>query len=379
MTNVGIEAGMACSARPTGVEHFARSVVQALALLPAPPGVRLHLYLAPVGLPSIAFPDWICVHRRPEMNSALKPAWLSYRSWLDRLQVFFTFTNDTPCLVRGHRVATVWDTIFDEFPDSYAAGLPARYRRETSRAVSRHGTLATLADNTASALRDGYGFRGDLLIMGGGARSGLEKTPPEQPFEADLSALKRPFFFALSRIDRRKNLPRVVRAYRQLVAGGFQGGLLLAGPKDSGWAELQQTLENDPVPGESIVVSDYLSDSDVHQAYRQALGFLYPSLAEGLGLPILEALTSGAPTIASNRSPMRELLGSAGLLIDPESVDSLSTAMRQLAEDGDLRDRLRAQGPLQAARFSWEDVAERLLQRLIQKGSHGRFPKETAP
>lgn len=358
---------MACAARPTGVEQYARAVVGALTQLPRPDGLQLHLYLAPNGLPDLVVPDWIRLHRRPECNTRLKPLWLIYRAWRDRLRVFFTFTNDTPGWIPARRVATVWDTIFDEFPDSYAPGLPRRYRAETARAARRHPMLMTLAENTADSLRRRYAFRGRVMVLGGGARTGHNpETPSDQPFEADLSTLQRPFFFTLGRIDRRKNLVRVVRAYRRLVREGFRGGLLLAGPRDSGWPELEAALHEDPVAGESIVLSDYLSDHDVQQCYRQCLAFVYPSLAEGLGLPILEALACATPTIAADRSPMRELLGEAGLLIQPEEVDSLAAAMGALARESELCRQLSLRGPEQAARFTWKGVAERLLAQLLE-------------
>ena len=109
---------------------------------------------------------------------------------------------------------------------------------------------------------------------------------------------------------------------------------------------------------------DYVDEADKPALYSSALALAYPSFYEGFGMPPLEAMACGLPVIASHASSLGEVVGPAGLLIDPHDLNELAEAMRAVAEQPALRVRLRQRGLSQAKRFSWEESAVR-LDRLI--------------
>lgn len=110
-----------------------------------------------------------------------------------------------------------------------------------------------------------------------------------------------------------------------------------------------------------VLFTGFVPDDDLPGLYTLAEAFVFPSLYEGFGLPVLEALACGTPVIASNTSSLPEVAGNAALLVDPTDIEELSQAMRNVLANGPLCDELRAKGPAQAARFSWEHTARETL------------------
>jgi glycosyltransferase involved in cell wall biosynthesis len=110
--------------------------------------------------------------------------------------------------------------------------------------------------------------------------------------------------------------------------------------------------------GSRVKYTGYMPDSDLPGVYSGALIFCYPSLYEGFGLPPLEAMSCGTPTVTSNVSSLPEVVGDAAITVDPTSVASIASALRQLAESRAARDEYAARGIERAARFTWERTAQ---------------------
>lgn len=163
------------------------------------------------------------------------------------------------------------------------------------------------------------------------------------PFEAQGESAAGDYVLAVSTLEPRKNLPRLVEAYRRAHLNGLE--LLVAGAP--GWGGVH-------VEGEGIRLLGEVQDDELARLYRGARCVAYVSLYEGFGLPVLEAMACGAPVVAGRNEASEELAGSAAVLVDPLNPDAIATG---LAEAIDRADELRALGLERARAFDWREVA----------------------
>jgi glycosyltransferase involved in cell wall biosynthesis len=168
------------------------------------------------------------------------------------------------------------------------------------------------------------------------------------------------FWLNVGTIEPRKNQRRLLQAYARLKARlGESFPIVLAGGK--GWLmEDFDSFVDQLGLRKDIVILGYVDETDLQWLYQNCFAFLYPSLFEGFGLPVLEAMTLGAPVIASNTTSLPEIVGRAGLLVDPFAEDSIVEAMHRLATGQVNREVLREQGLARAREFSWHSAAERV-------------------
>jgi glycosyltransferase involved in cell wall biosynthesis len=151
-------------------------------------------------------------------------------------------------------------------------------------------------------------------------------------------------------IQKRKNIGRLVEAF-ETMDGSWR--LALVGASGYGAEEILARIERSPARPR-IIVTGYVTPDALSGWYARAQIFAFPSLDEGFGMPVLEAMASGIPVLTSNRSALPEVAGDAALLVDPEDTDALAGALREMARQPDLRNDLSQRGVLRARRFTWD-------------------------
>jgi glycosyltransferase involved in cell wall biosynthesis len=183
-----------------------------------------------------------------------------------------------------------------------------------------------------------------------GSRYSFEDPAPARP-QRFAALAPQSFWLSVGSLEPRKNQRRLVEAYAR---SGSNLPLVLAGGK--GW--LMDDFAKEPPAG--VVFAGYVSD-ELEWLYRNCFAFLYPSLFEGFGMPVLEAMALGAPVICSQTTSLPEVVGEAGVLVDPLDTAAIAGAMVRMASGEIGREDLRTAGLLQAKRFSWEASARKLL------------------
>ena len=177
--------------------------------------------------------------------------------------------------------------------------------------------------------------------------------------------VNRPYVLHVGRGDPRKNLVRLVQAYESLITRrkdlNFQ--LVLGGSQGWGSEPLVELARKPSLQGK-LILTGPVPDSDLPALYRSAACFAMPSLYEGFGLPVLEAMACGTPVMISNSSSLPEVGGDAALYFDPESVDEMAAAMERLLTDSSLREQMVKKGLERARQFSWEACARTTLAAL---------------
>ncbi len=157
-------------------------------------------------------------------------------------------------------------------------------------------------------------------------------------------------------IEPRKNLTRLLSGFEAIHADGLTDGLVIVGKRGWLYDDFFSRLEQSPARA-AVILPGYVPDEDLPAIYAGAQALVLPSLYEGFGLPVLEAMACGTPVTCSDTSSLPEIAGDAALHFDPHSVESLTDALRHLLNDTDLRAALRQRGFEQAAKFSWDQVA----------------------
>lgn len=174
----------------------------------------------------------------------------------------------------------------------------------------------------------------------------LDTFAPASVTQADTE----PFLLHVAQYQPKKNVIRILAAYER-ISTASRPRLVLVVPGYTGH----------PAPEGVTVFRTPVSLTELAGLYRDALGFVFPSLHESFGMPILEAMASGCPVITSNGTGCAEVAGDAALLVDPRSVNAIAEAMRRIAEDAALRAALREKGLARAAQFTWRRCAQQHL------------------
>jgi len=179
--------------------------------------------------------------------------------------------------------------------------------------------------------------------------------------EKKICGIKGDFILVVSGVTPRKNLIRLIRAFKLLRDGKKTNAQLVIVGEKAWWSEEIFREAESCGDEDDIIFCGYLPDKDLICLYNSAKVFVHPSLYEGFGLPILEAMACGCPVVASNVSSIPEICGGAALLVDPENVEGLADAVHRVMNDEFLRKSLIEKGIKRARKFSWKKTAEETL------------------
>ncbi len=229
--------------------------------------------------------------------------------------------------------------------------------------VKKASRIIAVSEFTAKEL-------GSCLPEASGKTSVIHEAAPleysEVTDESELNrisqkySLPRRFFLFLGTLEPRKNLPGLLEAFLR-EADSIPHSLVISGA--IGW-KTEEFFNNLKVSAskDKVKLTGFVDKEDIPALLSLAEVFIYPSLYEGFGLPILEAMACGTPVITSDAASMPEIAGDAALLVDPRSTESISNAISTLANDEEKRVLMRAKGLQRASEFSWEVTAERTLE-----------------
>ncbi|MEW6742686.1 MAG: glycosyltransferase family 1 protein [Planctomycetota bacterium] len=351
---IALDLSCAAKAEPSGIAHYARHLVAALH---ASAGDECYLllyrfsrlkrfrhFLQP---PDARFKTRLLLETLPSLT-------------LRRVDVVHGLDARIP-RCRAATVATVHDLFSAVRSDLAGEHFRTRKLDRYLRLSEEATRLIVPSAGTLSDLERLYpASRGRIRVI----PHGIDATfaPRSEDTIARTCArlgIPRPYVFFVGLLSTRKNVARLVRAFDVVAARHPRLHLVLGGSPSHGYEEIDATISR-ARHRERIVLPGYLQVSDLPELYSGAELFLFPTLCEGFGLPILEALACGAPVIASDQSVPREVGGAAPLFVDPESEEAIASGIEQLLHEGRRSERV-AQGREWVKRFTWEECARRTL------------------
>ncbi|MEI7662524.1 MAG: glycosyltransferase family 1 protein [Bacteroidota bacterium] len=289
-------------------------------------------------------------------------------------QILHCTSNTAPVNTTIPLVVTLHDIIYME--SGYlkilrGSGSPYQkfgnvYRRMfVPRIVKKSRKIITVSHFEKNRIADFFGIRGDqrLTAVYNGVSEHLKPVTSQEELRRVKEKYNLPdrFFFFLGNTDPKKNTKGTLKAYSDFVKQtGSDIRLVML---DYDLVELDKLLAeiNDQPLISRIVLTGYVVNTDLPAIYGQCEVFLYPSLRESFGIPMLEAMACGVPVITSNTSSMPEVAGDAAFIIDPFKPEEITKALLLLTGNNELRAELIAKGFIQAAKFSWKSMAENVL------------------
>jgi glycosyltransferase involved in cell wall biosynthesis len=299
---------------------------------------------------------------RPPVRIAWEQTVLPLAAARARLPLLACPVNIRPVGCPCPAVVTVHDLIFLRDPARYQASKRLYLQALTGWSVRHARRVIAVSEATAADITGLLGVprRRITVIPNGVEADGLRPLPP-----AEVAAFRRAkglpdnVILYVGTLEPRKNLPALVRAFAA-VREATGATLVIAGGKGWFYEEIFRTVRELGLE-DAVRFPGYVPDAELPLWYNSARVFAYPSVYEGFGLPALEALACGVPVIAADTSALPEVVGTAGVLVDPHSDAALAAALRAVLTDPALAARLAAAGPAQAARFSWDAAARQTL------------------
>jgi glycosyltransferase involved in cell wall biosynthesis len=260
--------------------------------------------------------------------------------------------------IARRRVITVHDLTFKRYPELLQKETLDSLDRNMQKEIAGADAIICVSESTRSDLLHFYQADPSRVFA---IHSGLGTHPPC----TEVDGLPPRYVLFVSTIEPRKNLDTLLDAFEKLRASGaYKGSLVVVGKV--GWKS-KGIVARLRRPG--IVHLDYLDAARLATVYRNAEVFVMPSIYEGFGFPLLEAMAHGVPTIAARSSSLPEIGGDAALYFEPMDAGELQTRLRSVLEEKPLREALIARGRERAAQFRWDRAAKQTLDVLKRVAS----------
>jgi glycosyltransferase involved in cell wall biosynthesis len=347
-----------------GMEVYARELVKAMRRLPECP--RLTAFVSKEG----AALDWLegIQTETVGVDARNRFDWVRGEQQLlpgmaKRVGVDLVHSLASTAPLRGgfRRITTVHDLIYLVHPEAHFGVLALGMRAVVGMAVRRSHRLIAVSQSTANDLQQRLHVPASKIdVVPNGVTSPPRAMPDGEAARARYSLGDRRVVLAASAKRPHKNLARLLEALASMPADR-RPVVLLPGYPTEHEAELRQQATALGIDDDTRFLG-WVDGDELEGLYAVADGFVMPSLYEGFGLPVLEAMARGVPVACSDRSSLPEVAGDAALLFDPENVRAIAKALDTLVHDTATANRLRMAGPERAAEYSWERTARMTIE-----------------
>jgi glycosyltransferase involved in cell wall biosynthesis len=317
------------------------------AKIPSAPNIHLNLPRSP---------DRWLLHQLGAGGKKAESLW-------GNVDIVHSNANVAPFLEKSRLVFTAFDTTIYLFPELHTKENYDLVNCNMHRAARQASFIITLSESSRRDIQRFLHVPDDRIAVVYGAA--------DERFHAGISAeditrvkklhgISGDYILTVGTTEPRKNISRLIAAFHRLVHRGEKRKLVVAGSR--GWlhSPVDLLVKREGLQGQ-VIFTGYVPGDDLPALYAGASLFVYPSLYEGFGLPVVEAMACGTPVITSNRSSLPEVAGDAALLVNPESESELMEALMRLLEDQQMREEYSWRSLQRSKQFSWETSAQETL------------------
>jgi len=362
--------GRAFTSPAAGIRRYSTELVCALTSLGEP------LEVVALGGDAGAIPpgiERVPESAHPPTNAGWTLIGLPWTAARARVQVLHAPSYTAPFWAGIPVVLTIHDVSYELHPEWYPYRRDRLRRSFYRRSAKTAARVLTVSAFSASEISRAYGIPLECItVIPLGVHSTFGAGDPNLPLDLPANVVG-PFLLHVGDLHERRNLTVVVDALleaRRHFGGAAALSLVLAGI-DRGVADGLSAMAAEAGTPDAVVALGPVEERRLRALYRGALALVYPSLYEGFGLPLVEAMASGTPVLASHEASIPEVLGGAGVLLDPRDVSAWREAIIRLVNDEALRNDLRARGLARAATFSWQRTARLTLDAYREVASAG--------
>ena len=363
---IGIDAhllSLASSYRQAGVSRYIAELVRHLALEPGPH--EYTLFTPPHGAGALLLPPAMRVERGwlPTQQPLARIAWEQalgpVRAAARQLDLFHAPVNVAPLALPCRSVVTIHDLAFLVYPDRLRPAKRRYLTLMTGLSARRAARVIAVSEHTARDVVTRLGVAPERVVVAPEAAADHFRPEPDARALAAFRAergLPDHYLLFVGTLEPRKNVAGLLRALARVAVEEPDGYMVVVGARGWMYDEIFALHESLGL-AERVRFTGYVAAEELPRWYQAATAFVYPSFYEGFGLPPLEAMACGTPVVTSSTSAIPEVVGEAGVLVDPGDEAALAAALLALWRDPARQAALRAAGLARAARFSWARMA----------------------
>lgn len=276
---------------------------------------------------------------------------------------FFNFV--IPDKINGKIIITIHDTIHKVMPENINFDIE-EFEKQIKKSLEKSNVIVTVSNSAKEDIIKYYGkkYENKIKIV----EPGVDLDKYKQEFSAKYTkeilyklGIKEndEFMFTIGTLQKRKNILNIIKAFNKYKENNSKLKLIIAGNPGDNYQEIINEYNNSKYKND-IKILNYISEEEKIILYRNTKIFIFPSLYEGFGMPIVEAMATGVPVITSNISSMPEVLGDAGILVNPYFIEEISKAIEKYDTNEKLRKESVEKGYIQCQKFTWENSAKKL-------------------
>lgn len=359
---IGIDASRAFLKRRTGIEEYSYQVIRHLRTA-LPETVSVILYTRPFQHIDISLPSHWEVKRltAPRFWTQVR---LSYEMLRHAPDVLFVPAHTIPFIHPRRTIVTIHGLEYEECPEAYSLWERLYMRISIRFSTGVAERIIAVSPNTKDDLVRRYGIAQEKISV---VAEGYDEALCESAQQTDTYKPHIPYFFFIGRLETRKNLVRLIQAYTLFRdQSGLPHQLVLAGKPGYGSELIIKERERSRYRDDILFIG-YVDTERKKNLIGKAEAFVFPSLYEGFGLPILEAQVLGAPVITANSSSLPSVGGFGAVYVDPLDVSALAEAMIRIASNRRERADIIEKGTYNKDRFSWEKCAREIAQIIMDE------------
>jgi glycosyltransferase involved in cell wall biosynthesis len=359
---LGIDISRAFVKEITGTEKYSYQLIKRLKLMELEDH-QIFLYARKDSKIDFDLPKNFFV-KKIAYNKCWTQVGLSLEIRKNPVDVFFTPSHSIPFIHPKNSIVTIHGLEFKYFPKCYSAKERLFLELNTLLSIKWSKKIIVPSENTKKDLMKFYRVNPEKIkVVYHGVRS----------IKYQVSSIKhsnkKTFnILFIGRLEKRKNLVNLIRAFdiskKSYKLQAISYKLVLAGKEGFGFEDIKKAILESPYKND-IILTGYVSKLEKEKLYNSADIFVAPSLYEGFGLPILEAMSYGVPVICSNNSSLPEIAGNAGLLVDPNNIEKIAKTIKRVLDNADFREEMIKRGFKNAKKFSWEKCARETMDVLL--------------